>query len=119
MGLKGLKLDPSSHDLVISGNNLVLIDGDEHIAQKIKCACQTFYGEWWLNVELGLPYFADILVKNPDLSLIRNLYTQVILGVQGVKAIRRLDLSLSSTRELTVSFMVTTENGTASGEIEV
>lgn len=118
MALSGFKL-AADNDIAIEGNDFVIISNDEYLAQKIKATIQTFYGEWWLDVELGIPYFTDIFVKKYNLSTIRNIFTKVIAGVQGVERIISLDLRVESDRTLYVAFQVKSAEGTASGELTI
>lgn len=76
--MKDLKLTPAG-DLVIEGFDLALVDGREQIAQRMKIRLKTFYGEWFLNTEIGVPYFEDILVKNPDPELVAAIFQEQIL----------------------------------------
>ena len=101
-----------------NGAHDILIDGDgaaENLAdlrQRVDVRLRTFAGEHWLNPELGVPWFRDFLTKAPDLAVCRQVLWDTILGVRGVRAINRLDLSINkATRVLTVTFAV---NGTDS-----
>lgn len=116
MALTGFKL-AADNDIAIEGNDFVLITDDEYLSQKIQAVLQTYYGEWWLDVEIGIPYFTDIFVKSPNLAVIRNIFTKAILGVQGVLSIVTLDLEVQSDRTLNVRFQARSANGIASGEI--
>jgi hypothetical protein len=63
---------------------------------------------------VGVPYYEEILKKNPDLGRVRSLLASVIKGVDGVATILSLELRFSvRNRRLTVDFRV---QGTA-GEI--
>jgi hypothetical protein len=69
-------------------------------------------GEWFLDKRLGVPYFKHILIKNPDLGLVRSLYRRILQGVPTVASIERLVLTLDKgKRELTVDWKVTLFSG--------
>lgn len=119
MGQQNLKLG-TDNDIAIEGNNFVIIQGIDYIAQKVKCVLQTIYGEWWINVEMGIPYFQDILVKNPDFALIKNIFTDAILGVPNVAEILSLTLEQLAGRTMQVTFSVRCIDDTVStGEITI
>jgi len=99
-----------THDLLVLPSGLA--ETTDSLAQCIDIRLRTFLGEHWLNPELGVPWFRDFLTKAPDLAVCRQVLWDTILGVRGVRAINRLDLSIAkATRVLTVTFAV---NGTDS-----
>lgn len=100
------------NDLVFENNKLVLIDGLDFVEQLLKERLQTFLGEWFLDTSLGLPYFQDILVKNPVPTKITALLKDAILETPGV--IELVDFSPdfdSKNRNLMLSFSARTEEG--------
>ena len=111
-----LALETSTWDLHLdrTGNIATLSDAVALLSQRIQCRLQTFRGECFLDRSVGVPYFSEIMKKNPDLGRIRSLLAAVIAGVEGAKKVLSLDLQFAaSTRTLTVRFRV---QGT-SGEI--
>jgi len=120
MGLSCLKLG-TDNDLVFEANNFVVTNGTDYLAQKIKSTLQAFYGEWWLDVEVGVPYMTDILGQKTDLDIIRNIFTATILAIPYVLSIETLDIELLSSRTLTVAFEVRCvgEDELVAGEITI
>lgn len=111
-----LALDTATWDIGLdgSGNIAVLVYPSALLAQRIQCRLQTFKGECFLDRSVGVPYYEEILKKNPDLGRVRSLLASVIKGVDGVATILSLELRFSVRhRRLTVDFRV---QGTA-GEI--
>lgn len=83
------------------------------IVQHIRTRLEFFRGEWFLDLREGLPYYQEILVKNPALGRVRALFRATIMETPGVVLVDRLDLSLNrSTRVLTVNFRATLVDGT-------
>ena len=104
-----LALDDATWDLYLApdGNIAVLRDTPfgPLLAQRIKHRLLTFRGECFLDREVGVPYFSEVLKKNPDLGRIRSLLASVISGVEGVAKILSLEVLLNNaTRQLTVNF---------------
>lgn len=111
-----LALDTATWDIGLdgSGNIAVLVDPSALLAQRVQCRLQTFKGECFLDRSVGVPYYEEILKKNPDLGRVRSLLASVIKSVDGVATILSLELRFSVRhRRLTVDFRV---QGTA-GEI--
>lgn len=102
--LSGSLMETTVHDLVIVEGNVPLYSG---LDQRVDCMLRTFRGEWWLDPTIGVPYFEEILKKNPDMSVVRQAFASVILSVPGVQEITRLDVKfLRPTRALRVDFEV-------------
>lgn len=106
-------------DLLLDDNGVVLRGGDwafaidrEGIQQRISQVLKTIAGEWFLDLDYGLPYFEQILIKNPNLPSVQDLFRRALLSVKGVSSVERLTLSLDTTsRTLTVSWVVLTDLG--------
>lgn len=106
-------------DLLLDDNGVVLRNGDwafavdrEGIQQRISQVLKTITEEWFLDLDYGLPYFEQILIKNPNLPSVQDLFRRAILSVRGVSSVERLNLSLDTTsRTLTVSWVVLTDLG--------
>ena len=118
-----LALDNSTWDLHLdsTGNIAVLTDVPfgPLLAQRIKHRLQTFRGECFLDRSIGVPYFGEVMKKNPDLGKIRSLLASVISGVEGVVKIISLDVLFAPrTRSLSVKFRVLGNKGAiAEGEV--
>lgn len=107
-----LALNAKTHDLLIKDNNVLFIDNAERVAQQIKIQLLTFLGEWFLDVTHGVPYLEYILLKNPNFTLIREIFREQILEVTDVKSITELELEFDSkTRVMTLSYEADTEYG--------
>lgn len=84
----------------------------ELLCQRIRHRLQTFRGECFLDRNIGVPYFSEVLKKNPDIGRIRSLLASVISGVQGVEKILSLEVLFNrSTRELKVNFAARSSGG--------
>ena len=106
-------------DLLLDDNGVVLRNGDwafaidrEGIQQRISQVLKTIAGEWFLDLDYGLPYFEQILVKNPNLPSVQDIFRRALLSVKGVSSVERLTLDLDTTsRTLRVDWVVSTDLG--------
>lgn len=101
-------------DLEIKNGDLRLTSGDDGVRQHLQQRLKTFLGEWFLDLDVGLPYFQDILVKNPNVNQIDGIVKQKILTTPGVVELLSFTMNFdSSARALSVEF----EYSSFSGEI--
>lgn len=108
-----IALNSNSHDIVIAGGDVLMIDDKARIAQQAKIRLLRWRGEWFLNTRDGLPYIEHILVKNPNLLHVRELLHDELRTIEGVKRVSKLMLSMDrQNRVLTVNFALETDYGT-------
>lgn len=90
-------------DLALDENGALLwTDGPEQATQEATCRLQFFLGEYFLDTHQGLPYRRDVLIKDPNRDVVRNMFERAILSVPGLIA-PVVGYSLdTATRKLTV-----------------
>lgn len=101
--------------LIENDNNLNIINHDIaftsnvsiYVSQKIRIKLSFFLAEWYLNKNIGLPYFEQIFIKNPDINFIEDLYKIKISEIPEVKELTNLTLEFEE-RELLVTFSLIT-----------
>jgi hypothetical protein len=102
------------NDIAIENNKFVLVNGDEEIRQRLIQNLQTFFQEWFLDLDLGIAYHQIIFKKGTAIEVIEDLFKDEIISTQGVQTLERFDpLDLDGfTRSLKVKFGVQTVNST-------
>ena len=99
-------------DFVIENNSLVEIDGMEAIRQHMTIRFQIFLGEWFLDTSIGVPWFRDVLVKNPSFNVVMQVLKDVILDTPGVLQIITFEFDYTEgTREVSLDFQALTTEG--------
>jgi hypothetical protein len=100
-------------DLVVQDNDLVINSGATAIQQDIIQRLSFFAGEWFLDNTQGLPWYQQILVKNPDQSKVDAIFRNAILATPGVVSLSQYSFVPNfAARLLTVSFIAQTTQGT-------
>jgi len=107
-----LLLDRQTHDLVVSPFDLELVDGIDLIRQRLKQRLLTIRGEWFLNQDIGLPWFSELNAKGTPESRVRSLLIENIVETEGVESLESFELDYNSaTRTLLVEFEVKAAEG--------
>jgi hypothetical protein len=71
-----------------------------------------FAGEWMLNIEVGVPWFREILGGRFDAERITAILRGVIVGTPGVKSIDKIVATFDGrTREMRVAWTILTVFG--------
>ena len=111
-----LALDVKEWDLLTANNDLLLIDNAERIAQQVCITLKFWLSEWFLNKNDGVPYLERIMVKNPNMSHIRQILRDKIMSVDGVDSVSALNLFLDKeNRALSVTYEAYTSYGLVTG----
>lgn len=107
-----LAMDVSTSDLIVQGGDLMIVDNAERVAQQVLITLREWLGEWFLKTSDGIPYLEYILVKNPNEAHIRQILTQAIESVEGVKDVKELEFAFNHVlRILAVAYEIDTDYG--------
>jgi hypothetical protein len=105
-------MDVNTNDIVLVNNDVIMIDDAAKIAQQILITLRFWLGEWFLNTTEGVPYLEYILVKQPNMAHIRQILTEQIQSVEGVKAVTDMELTFDQReRHLLVEYTADTDYG--------
>jgi hypothetical protein len=107
-----LAMDVSTSDLIVQGGDLMIVDNAERVAQQVLITLREWLGEWFLKTSDGIPYLEYILVKTPNEAHIRQILTQAIESVEGVRDVTELDFTFNHVlRTLAVAYEIDTDYG--------
>lgn len=97
-------------DIDVSANDLVLVDGIDAIKQSVQMRLKTFLGEEFSDDEVGVPWFTEILIKNPSFLVVGEIIKKKILETRGVTDIISFVFDIDG-RTATLDFEALTVNG--------
>ena len=107
-----IAMDINTNDIVLQNGDILMIDNAERVAQQILITLRFWLGEWFLNTTDGVPYLEYILVKQPNMAHIRQILTEQIQSVEGVKAVTNMELTFDRReRHLLVEYTADTDYG--------
>lgn len=96
----------------VGPNGFEFVSGLIGVAQLVTIAIRMFLGEWFLNLDKGMPWFQEILGKKDAEDILRRRLAETALGVPAVIGIISLTLELDGqTRRATGSMVVRTQFG--------
>ena len=80
----------------------------ESVRQAARVRLQWFLEEWRLGPKLGLPYFEEVFIKNPNIPKIKKMISDTILEIDNVDSVTEVTITVDSkTRAATVHFTFT------------
>lgn len=78
------------HDLVISNGRLTTVGGTNEVRQRILVSLLHHWGEYFLNVQGGVPW-KEVILGSKDKKLVVSIIRRAILNVPGVIGVVQLD----------------------------
>lgn len=116
-----LYLDPDSNDIEVKDFNPRLTQNNvEWVAQTIQNRLSTFLGEWYLNRNIGLPYFERILQKQSDITDINGLFLAEINAISLIDKVESFETTYDTTTRLfLVGFTVRVNGESITNEVNV
>jgi hypothetical protein len=95
-----------------AGGSLVVVEGIQQIRERISARLKFFVGEWFLDLRQGVPYYRDVLLKSPNLPLVRSLFRRIVLDTPGVLSVAKLDVVVDgASRQAQVTFEAVCDGG--------
>jgi hypothetical protein len=110
-----LLLDTLTGDLVFkNGASPVTQLMADIVAQRLRITLYTFYGEWFLDNTIGVPYIQQIFTKVQRKSTIDLIFQGLIAADPGVIEILTFSSEVSPQRGYTMIFQVRVADNTTS-----
>lgn len=116
-----LLLDPLTHDIVfVNGQTTVTKTQSEIVAQRLKITLYTFLGEWFLDTDVGVPYFQQVFGKVRSKAAIDTVFQNIIAADPGVVEIREFTSSMSAgDRGYSMTFKVRVADGSVTDDLTI
>lgn len=105
-------LDDTTGDLKIVNNKFVLTTGLQAIKQHVKNRFEINLGEWFLDTDIGVPYYRDIFIKNPSFATVEGILKAVILQTPGVLVLEDFNFDYDNkTRRASLKWKALAQDG--------
>jgi hypothetical protein len=116
-----LNRNPGVHDLVfVNGECPTTGDMIDRVVQRLYIRLRTFFGEWFLNVQYGVPWLEEILGQRAPKSRVDMIIQNQILSEDEVKQITEFSSTMNnSVRDYRCSFRVKVASGQTSELITI
>lgn len=75
----------ANNDIFIDKSRIVTVSEGAQTAQAVRTRLLFYQGEWFLDITAGVPYFQDVLIKDPDIASIETLLKLEIINTEGVE----------------------------------
>ena len=90
-------------ELAIVNGDWAFATDDAAIRQGIKIRLRFFQGEWELDLEIGIDYWNSVLIKNPSLIVVREIFRRALVSSRGVVEVVNLNVAYTKRTPRTVA----------------
>ena len=113
-----LRMDGDKDLLFINGACPVVSERAEVVAQRLTIRLRTFYQEWFMNVEYGVPYLERILGQKVKKTTVDAIIQEHIYKERGVAEIVEFNSTMVN-RNYSCRFRVRTDQGDTTAELTI
>lgn len=113
-------LDRTTHDIIIDNQDLTLFTTEEELTtQRVKINLLNFKGEWFRDINAGVPYLQSIFGKRGTQTTATSFLKNTIVQTLGIESITAFEYELDNNRNFKVVFSAITSSGTILENITV
>ena len=105
-------IDPATNDWSLEGGTTLRLCADkkELIRQKLHIRLSKVRGEWFIDLDDGVPLFESVFGKDTQKAA-DTIYKSIINNTEGVTKIIKFSSEVSTERKYTLTFSVETDEG--------
>lgn len=93
------------NDLSLENGDLVMTEGATAVKQSVSQRLKMFGNEWFLDLAAGVPYYQDVLLKDPNPAIVEGLLKNEIISTPGIIELLSFDAEYDpQTRGITIRF---------------
>jgi len=108
--MRDLKLS-NTHDIIIENDDLKIEKNrEETIVQSLEIRLKMFYGEWYSNGTLGVPYFEILLGQKSNPTLVAGIIQAEIEKEPSIRTVTNISMQ-DDNRRMKITFKATTTTG--------
>ena len=87
-------------DIDITDGQASIVEGIDAAVQELAIRLQSFQGDWFLDLNDGIPYIGRIFVKNVNEADVQAIYTAAALKQPSVVSVDRLAITFTPTTDV-------------------
>ena len=107
--MKDILLTPDGDLFINENGDITLTDS---VRQAVRIRLQWFFNEWRFAPQYGVPYFEDILIKNPDIERVRRIIRDEAASVDEVQDVQNIRIAVNKaerTAQVTLDIVIAEE----------
>ena len=103
VGYVDFGIDSATNDISFENGKMKIVSKSDEVAQRVRTRLRRILGEWFLDVNAGMPYFDGKMLGGKDFNYIKLTINSEIIDTEGVQSVRAINLlNNQQTRETSV-----------------
>lgn len=107
-GFVDIGIDIQTNDIAHADGLISYVNLDNETIQRIRTCLRRISGEWFLDINAGLPYFGGQMLGGKDYEYVKLIIREAILAIDGVNKVTEINL-IADTKTKHVSVYVEIE----------
>lgn len=107
-GYVDIGINLQTNDIAHADGLISYVNLDNETIQRIRTCLRRIEGEWFLDINAGLPYFGGQMLGGKDLEYVKLIIREELLSIDGVNKITEINI-LADTKTKHVSVYVELE----------
>lgn len=104
----------NDNDIFVYAGKIRRVNNGAQVIQHVRSRLLMYYGEWFLDITAGVPYFEAIFVKPANLAVAESIIKETIINTPGIASLDSFYMDyVKTSRRLDITFGATTEQGDA------
>ena len=95
-GYVDIGIDPITNDISHEDGLIKYTKNEDEVIQRIRTCLRRIEGEWFLDINAGLPYFGGQMLGGKDLEYVKLLIREEILSIKGVEKINDINIIMDT-----------------------
>lgn len=96
-GYLDIGINQNTNDISHKDGLVSFCTGEDETIQRIRTCLRRIEGEWFLDVDAGLPYFGGQMLGSKDMEYVKMLIREELLIIEGVNKITEINILMDST----------------------
>lgn len=102
-GYIDIGINQQTNDIQHADGLIGYVNLDSETIQRIRTCLRRIEGEWFLDVDAGLPYFGGQMLGGKDLEYVKLIIREELLRIEGVNKITEINILMDkSTKHVSV-----------------
>lgn len=85
-------INTAKNDIAYENGKMKLAKRSDEVAQRVRTRLRRILGEWFLDINAGVPYFEGKMLGGKDYNYIKLTINAEILETEGVQSVRAINL---------------------------
>lgn len=102
-GYLDIAIDTKTDDIAYADGLVAFCTSDQEVIQRVRTCLRRIEGEWFLDIDAGLPYFGGQMLGGKDLEYVKLLIREELLIIEGVNKITEINILMDkATKKVSV-----------------